>query len=209
MTKLFKFFFALALGSAASIAIAAAAGGFTYGRYDCGPYRNQFRIISCDARVCQLYTYDPGARGGGFSSTMDLASLRTLLASGAPGNSPCRLVGANGTAAAMSGPKPTMPRKASSVALGRYECYMLSSGHLYAAMAENFTILGGGSYRDNWGRGGTYSFAGGQIVFHGAALNGRRAVFKAGIPPFKSNPNNITFLRANGELADSCDDVTR
>jgi hypothetical protein len=193
---------ALLLASTAS----EAAGAITPGRYDCGPYRQQFRVISCDALRCNIYTYDPGARGGGFSSTMDVASLRTLLATGAPGGTACRMVGKGSAAGGAAPANPNASRRrAAIVAPGRYECYTFSGGHLYAAMSENFTILGGNTYRDWSGRSGTYSYGAGQIVFHGGALNGHRAVYKPGIPPLSRNPNNVTFLRPNGDLGDSCD----
>src|ERR1700686_2394703 len=88
--------------------------------------------------------------------------------------------------------KPPAPRKSTSVTPGRYECYTMSSGRLYAAMSENFTILGGGSYRDVAGHAGTYAFNGGQIIFHSGTLNGRRAVYKPGVAPLSNNPNNVT-----------------
>ncbi|MBC5811424.1 MAG: hypothetical protein GIW95_11330 [Candidatus Eremiobacteraeota bacterium] len=198
-------FFALAFFAA----IGAIAAVFTPGQYDCGPYRQQFKILNCDARVCNIYTLDPGARGGGFASTMDLASLRTLLDSGAPGGTPCKMLRTASGVRTGSGillNPPHAPHKAATVALGKYECYTMSSGHLYSAMSENFTI-GGGGYVDAWGKSGTYSFAAGSqtIVFRGGALDGRRAVYKSGTPPLSRNPNNVTFLRPNGEMSDSCD----
>jgi len=207
MPRLLSSVFAVAL-ACVTLAAVEAASGITYGRYDCGPYRQQFKVVTCSALICQLYTYDPGARGGGFSSTMDVASLHTLLASGAPGNRPCHLTGAGSTSMAMQ-PKPPAPRKAANVAPGRYECYTMSSGRLYAAMSENFAILGNGAYRDVAGHHGTYAFNAGRITFHGGALNGQRAVYKAGVAPLSNDPNNVTFLRSNGELGDSCDGVAR
>lgn len=211
MSSLFRpvFIFAVGVASSAAIAVAVEAAP-ALGKYDCGPYQPQFSLISCDSKRCNMYTYDKGARGGGFSSTIDLYSLNNLLTHGAPNNGPCTRLAAGSNFHSTPPPKPKVG-SATSVALGKYECYTMTSGHLYSAMSENMTITGPGSYKDVAGRTGTFTFTSGSgaIVFHGAALNGQRAVFKAGVPPLANNPNNITFLRANGELSDSCDGVTR
>jgi len=43
------------------------------------------------------------------------------------------------------------------LSVGPYKCYTLSGGRLQSAMAENFTLLGGGRYRDSGGGTGTYT----------------------------------------------------
>ena len=192
------------------LAAATVASTFTPGVYDCGPYRNKFEIRTCDSRVCNLFTYNQGTSGAGFTSTMDLASLQTMLSSGAPGGTACRMV-RNSTGrtvgAALPGADAYKPKviKAGSVAPGRYECFTFSGGHLYAAMSENFTILGSSAYRDWSGRTGAYSFSAGSqtIAFRGAALGGRRAKYRAGWNA--ATPTNVTFYNPRGELADSCD----
>jgi hypothetical protein len=83
---------------------------------------------------------------------------------------------------------------AGEVASGAYECWFSTR----AQPGLNFTIEGGGRYRDVDGAAGTYSFdrATGRLAFRGGALDGQIAAY-----PAKATPT-VSFRNAqNREIA--------
>jgi hypothetical protein len=76
---------------------------------------------------------------------------------------------------------------------GKYECWL--SGR--ALMTANFTVLGGGRYADDEGRG-TYTASGGRLVFRGGVHDGRRGVYLGGNPP------TISFVNERGDEVFLC-----
>ncbi|HTR86276.1 MAG TPA: hypothetical protein VMI56_17465 [Reyranella sp.] len=85
---------------------------------------------------------------------------------------------------------------------GSYECWTGTGGPLHAAMSENFTIVDGSNYRDTSGAPGTYTFSGGNIAFHGGALDGQTGTYSMpSNPPTRNRPPSVT-IRASGDACD-------
>ncbi len=187
----------------------AAQAGFVYNAlYDCGPGRNQFKVLSCSGNLCTLF-YPKGNGGVGFKTTIDRESLAESI-NGTYGGTrkPCTISGAVVHAPTNTQRRPApVPVRAKVVSgpivAGRYECYAYSGGHLEAALMENFSIGGGGSYRDAGGHAGTYATSGGIMTFHGGGLNGVQARYIPG-QVGSANPPHIQFVSARGS-GDECD----
>jgi hypothetical protein len=95
------------------------------------------------------------------------------------------------------------PYTGGPMAMGRYECWAYSGGHLEAAMMENFSLSGGGRYADAGGHAGTYSVNSGLLMFHGGGLNGVQAKYIPGVPG-SANPPHMQFIGSRGS-GDECD----
>ncbi len=91
----------------------------------------------------------------------------------------------------------------STVPTGLYECSTLSDGELQAAASENFTIVDASNYTDAGGNQGTYALDGNTISFQGAALDGQRATYTAGVVG-SNNPPSIAILMPDGNPGDTC-----
>lgn len=91
----------------------------------------------------------------------------------------------------------------STVPTGLYECSTLSDGELQAAASENFTIVDASNYTDVGGNQGTYALDGDTISFQGAALDGQRATYTAGVVG-SNNPPSIAILMPDGNPGDTC-----
>ncbi len=91
----------------------------------------------------------------------------------------------------------------SAIPTGLYECATLSDGELQAAASENFTIVDANNYTDAGGNQGTYALEGDTISFQGAALDGQRAKYTAGVVG-SNNPPSIALLMSDGSLGDTC-----
>lgn len=178
--------------------------------YDCGPGRNQFKVLGCNGNLCTVF-YPRGNGGTGFRSTIDRESLAESI-NGTYGGTrpPCRISGRVVHASTQATLHPVAPRPPAGtvshgpIVLGRYQCFTLSGGELEAALMENFSILGNGAYRDAGGHVGTYSTSGGVMTFHGGGLNGVRAQYVSGRVG-SDNPPHIKFLLPRGGFGDQCD----
>ena len=188
----------------------AAQSGILYNAlYDCGPGRNQFKVLGCNGNICTLF-YPKGNGGVGFKSKIDRESLAESI-NGTYGGTrkPCTVAGNVVHAATAPVPRaPVASRNVASsggpIALGRYECFMYSGGHLESALMENFSILGAGRYRDAGGHAGTYSMRAGVLTFHGGGLNGVQAHYIQGRVG-SDNPPHMQFHLPRGGNGDECD----
>jgi hypothetical protein len=187
-----------------------AQGGIVYNAlYDCGPGRNQFKVLNCNGSLCTLL-YPKGNGGAGFKTTIDRESLAESI-NGTYGGTrkPCTINGKVVKAPTQAALNPLAPKKpqppnpGGPMVTGRYECWTYTGGHLEAAMMENFSLAGGGQYKDAGGHAGTYAVSSGLITFRGAALNGVQARYIQGVPG-SANPPHIQFLGSRGS-GDECD----
>lgn len=189
--------------------LALASQGITLGAtYDCGPGYARFRVATCSAGVCTVDYANPGAQT--HRIRMYQSQITTAISRGCHTgrtaqdyrNDAARYEAqAN---ALLAGSKRGNAPARGALVLGKYECYTLSGSELESALAENFTLYGGGRFADYTAHPGTYAYSGGIVTFSGTGLGGHRAKYTPGVP-HSNNPPHITFLNANGEESDSCD----
>jgi hypothetical protein len=198
----------LVLGGLAATHALAASGIVYNALYDCGPGRNQFKVLNCSGNLCTLL-YPNGNGGKGFTSKIDRESLAESI-NGTYGGTrkPCtssgKVVKAHTTPYLVStAPKTPAPFSGGPMVMGRYECWTYTGGHLEAAMMENFSLAGGGRYTDAGGHAGTYSVSSGLLTFRGGGLNGMRAKYIPGVPG-SANPPHMQFIGSRGS-GDECD----
>jgi hypothetical protein len=188
---------------------AAAAGTIVFNAlYDCGPGRNQFKVLNCNGNICTLF-YPNGNGGRGFTSKIARGPLAETI-NGTYGGTykPCTINGnvvkAPTTPSMVAASRPPRPVAAGgAIVMGRYECWTYTGGHLQAAMMENFSLAAGGRYTDAGGHAGTYSVSGGVLTFHGGGLNGVRGKYVPGVPG-SANPPHVQFIGNRGS-GDACD----
>jgi hypothetical protein len=199
----------LVLG-ALTATLSSAASGIVYNAlYDCGPGRNQFKVLNCNGNLCTVL-YPNGNGGKGFTSKIDRESLAESI-NGTYGGTrkPCTINGkvvkapTSVSMVATAPPKKPAPSSGGPLSMGRYECWAYAGGHLQAAMMENFSLAGGGRYADAGGHAGTYSVSSGVLTFHGGALNGVQGKYIPGVPG-SANPPHVQFIGARGS-GDECD----
>lgn len=199
----------LVIGALAATQGSAASGIVYNALYDCGPARNQFKVLNCNGNLCTVL-YPNGNGGKGFTSKIDRQSLAESI-NGTYGGTrkPCTINGkvvkapTTVSTVATAPPKKAAPSSGGSLSMGRYECFAYSGGHLQAAMMENFSLAGGGRYTDAGGHAGTYSVSSGLLTFHGGGLNGVQAKYIPGVPG-SANPPHVQFIGARGS-GDECD----
>lgn len=206
--------------------IAAAASDIAYGVvYDCGPTRAKIKVFNCGATMCNVLYVNDYSPGGGARMSMSRVTLEKTLR-GEYGGGPCRAPGvpvlaprtnantgttntgaantrttgtyANGQTHYGTAATTQAPAGGGDVTAAHYVCFYFTRPE-----GVNFTILGGGRYRDDSGAGGAYSLdrAASVITFRGAALNGRRAAYRPGRGA--ANPPTIAFLSRGAEI-DGC-----
>ena len=82
------------------------------------------------------------------------------------------------------------------IPVGKYECWNGGS----ARMAYNFVSWDGGRYTNTEGYPGTYELAPRTktVTFHGAALDGQKAIYRPGNPP------TVSILGPSGNAVGDC-----
>jgi hypothetical protein len=210
---------------ASLIFLALTSPGIVFGTtYDCGPGYATFEVASCSGGVCNVAYTNPGkatrsvrmyrsavataisrgchpaksAQDYRNEAAQDEARARAIMSGSVPATRANR-----GVVVVRRPAKPAAGGGGGAIVLGKYECYTLGNG-LESAMAENFTLYGGGRFTDYTGHAGTYAYSGGYVTFSGTGLSGHRLKYTPGVPG-SNNPPHLTFMRSNGDEGDSCD----